>query len=103
MDPPEPAVAAGQMHLHCRESVGILPTTGGGETVLTQVFQRFAEYAPMPVMARLVLDRVLTPATLNAWFEKTTERQYTRALLFSSVFEVMSLGAFKVFPSVHAA
>ncbi len=71
--------------------------------VLTQVFQRFAEYAPMPVMARLVLDRVLTPAKLNAWFEQTTERQYTRALLFSSVCEVMSLVAFKVFPTVHAA
>jgi len=56
----------------------------------------------MPVMARLVLDRVLTQAKLNAWFEKTTERQYTRALLFSSVFEVMSLVAFKVFPTVHA-
>ena len=71
--------------------------------VLTQVFQRFAEYAPMPVMARLVLDRVLTPAKLNTWFEQTTQHQYTRALLFSSVFEVMSLVAFKVFPTVHAA
>ena len=71
--------------------------------VLSHVFQRFAEWAPMPVMARLVLDRVLTQAKLNAWFEKTTERQYTRALLFSSVFEVMSLVAFKVFPTVHAA
>ena len=65
MDQPEPAVAAEQMHLHCRESVGMLSTTGGGEMVLTQVFQRFAEYAPMPVMARLVLDRVLTPAKLH--------------------------------------
>ncbi len=70
--------------------------------VLSQVFQRFAESAPMPVMARLVLDRVLEPKKLNAWFEKTTQRQYTRELLFSSVFEVMSLVAFKVFPTVHA-
>jgi len=71
--------------------------------VLQGVFDRFAEQAPFPVMARLVLDRVFKPAKLDAWFEGVTQKQYTRELLFSSVFEVMSLVAFKAFPTVHAA
>lgn len=70
---------------------------------LSGMFQRFAEKAPMPVMARLVLERALAPTKLDAWFERTAPRQYTRELLFSSVIDVMSLVAFKVFPTVHAA
>ncbi len=71
--------------------------------VLHGVFQRLAENAPIPLMARVVLERIFKPTRLDEWFERTTQRQYTRELLFSSVFEVMSLVAFKAFSSVHAA
>lgn len=57
----------------------------------------------MPVMARLVLERALVPAKLNEWFKHAAPRQYTRELLFSSVVDVMSMVAFKVFTTVHAA
>ncbi len=40
---------------------------------------------------------------LNDWFEAVTEKQYTRELLFSSAFELMSVVVFKAFGSVHAA
>jgi hypothetical protein len=36
-------------------------------------------------------------------FERATDAQYTRTLLFSSVFELMNLVVFKTFPSVNAA
>jgi hypothetical protein len=40
---------------------------------------------------------------LDEWFEDVTEKQYTRELLFSSAFELMSLVVFKAFGSVHSA
>lgn len=50
-----------------------------------------------------MLERALPPEKVNAWFEKSRERQYTQTLLLSSVFDLMSLVAVKVFPSTHAA
>ena len=73
------------------------------EKLFGGVLSRFVERTPITVMARAVIERVFEPAKLDRWFEKARERQYTRELLFSSVFELMSLVAFKVFPTVHAA
>jgi len=67
------------------------------------IVQRFMEKSPVPVMVQVLLDRVLSPEKLNAWFERTAVEQYTRELLFSSVFELMNLVVFKTFPSVNAA
>ena len=53
-------------------------------------------------MLRALLERVFEPARLNDWFEAVTEKQYTRELLFSSAFELMSVVVFKAFGSVHA-
>jgi IS4 transposase len=61
------------------------------------------EKSPVPVMVQVLLERVLSPEKLNAWFERTAVEQYTRELLFSTVFELMNLVIFKTFPSVHAA
>jgi IS4 transposase len=66
-------------------------------------FEQFSSKLPMPVMAKLVLERALPPDKVDAWFEASRERQYTRDLLFSSVFQLMTLVAVKVFPSTHAA
>lgn len=61
------------------------------------------EASPIPVMVRALLERVLSLEQLNACFERVSQKQYTRELLFSSVFELMSLVVFKAFPSVNAA
>ena len=70
---------------------------------MNPILERFAERTPIPVMARGVLERCLNPQQLDAWFEQVAEAQYTRELLFSSVFEAMTEVVFKQQPSVHAA
>lgn len=67
------------------------------------ILKRFMERTPIPVMVRALLERVLNATRLDACFSRVTEKQYTRDLLFSSVFELMSLVVLKAFPSVNAA
>jgi len=67
------------------------------------ILKKFMEKSPIPVMVRAVLERTLNAEQLNSSFARVTEKQYTRDLLFSSVFELMSLVVFKAFPSVNAA
>jgi hypothetical protein len=67
------------------------------------ILQRFMERSPIPVMVRALLERVLSMERLNACFARTAKKQYTRDLLFSSVFELMSLVVFKAFSSLNAA
>lgn len=67
------------------------------------ILERFIEMSPIPVMVRALLERILTPEKLALCFERVTEKQYTRELLFSSIFELMSLVVTKTFPSINAA
>lgn len=67
------------------------------------IMNRFMELSPIPVMVRALLERVLTAEKLDACFQRTTDRQYTRELLFSSVFELMSLVVTKTFSSINTA
>jgi hypothetical protein len=67
------------------------------------ILQRFMQKCPIPVMVRMLLERVLTVERLNACFAQASSKQYTRELLFSSVFELMSLVVLKTFSSVNAA
>ena len=76
---------------------------GGRQDVLGKVFERFVEQAPATVMVRGILERVLSADALNALFDRVAERQYTRELLFSSVFELMNLVVCRIQPSIHAA
>ncbi len=69
----------------------------------SKIFQRFIEERPVPVMANILLERVFRPDKLNAFFDRTAEVQYTRELLFSTVFDLMNLVVFKTFPTVNAA
>ena len=71
--------------------------------VASEMFEHLRAKLPMPLMAKLILERALPPEKVDAWFEESRKRQYTRELLFSTVFELMSLVAVKVFPSTHAA
>lgn len=65
--------------------------------------KRFVEKAPVAVMARLGLQRAISAEWVNETFEKHSETQYTRELLFSTVVDLMSLVAFGLRPSLHAA
>src|SRR5512143_1772115 len=72
-------------------------------SLLNPILQRFAEHFPIPTMARAVLERCLNPAQLDAWFETVAEGQYTRTLLFSTLFELMMQVVSRQQPSIHAA
>ena len=53
--------------------------------MLGDVFERFVEKSPISVMVRGTLERVLGPDPLDWWYERTAQKQYTRALVFSIV------------------
>jgi hypothetical protein len=71
--------------------------------LLEPIFRPFVIQRPVCVMARAILERILEPAQIDALFERTAERQYTRNLLFSSLVELMSQVVVRLQPSVHAA
>ena len=54
-------------------------------------------------MVRALLERTFHPERLDAWFEQTADAQYTRELLFSTLFELMSQVVCGVRRSVHDA
>jgi Transposase DDE domain len=71
--------------------------------VFQSVFERFIKDSPVSVMTRGLLENVLQPGDLDALFERTAQKQYTRDLLFSSVVDLMSTVVCGIRPSVHAA
>ena len=71
--------------------------------VLGEIFERFARQSPVTVMARAALEHALAPEAIDALFEQTAERQYTRTLLFSSVVDLMAAVVARVQPAVNAA
>jgi IS4 transposase len=73
------------------------------EAMLGDVFARFVEKSPISVMVRGMLERVLGAEQLDEWYARTAEKQYTRELLFSTVYELLSKVVFGIKPSVHAA
>ena len=68
-----------------------------------QVYERFVEQRPVPVMTRLLLETVLSPQKLDELFGKVAKEQYTRELLFSSIVALMTAVVFRIHPSVNAA
>jgi len=71
--------------------------------MLGDVFDRFIEKAPVAVMVRGVLERVLNPDALQALYERAAVTQYTRELMFSSLVGLMNLVVCRIQPSIHAA
>ncbi|HEV7915540.1 MAG TPA: hypothetical protein VGP22_17380, partial [Albitalea sp.] len=67
------------------------------------MLERFAQRSPLPVMARAVLERCLDAEELDAWFEQVAQAQYTRSLLFSSVYALMTQVVLRQSGSVRAA
>ena len=70
---------------------------------LGKVFAPFVEQRPICVMARGVLEYLFNAERIDALFARTAKVQYTRAVLFSSVGDLMGQVVLGVHPSVHAA
>ena len=71
--------------------------------MLGEIFQGFVEESPISVMVRGTLERMLGAEALDAWYEQAADKQYTRKLLFSTVFDLMHQVVFCIKPSLHAA
>ena len=71
--------------------------------LLDTIFAPFVKERPICVMARAVLERLLDAQRIDALFDRTAERQYTRELMFSSLVQLMSEVVLGVHPTVHAA
>jgi IS4 transposase len=67
------------------------------------LMKRFMEQAPVAVMARLGMQRAINAEWVDEVFERHSDTQYTRELLFSTVVDLMSLVALGLRPSLHAA
>ena len=68
-----------------------------------KIFRRFMEQSPISVMARGLMERAFNSEKMDGWFDAHAERQYTRELLFSTVFDIMSIVVSGAYKSVHAA
>ena len=71
--------------------------------MLGQVFERFVQRSPLSVMVRGTLEGVLGADQLDQFYDRTAINQYTRELLFSTVYDLMSDVVFRHQPSVRAA
>ncbi len=71
--------------------------------MLSFVFTPFVEQSPISVMARGIVERVLNPDQLNEWFDATANAQYTKDLLFSTLFDLMSQVVLGSHKSIHSA
>lgn len=71
--------------------------------MLSPVFEKFVNKSPISVMARSVMERVLNLDQLNEWFDSTAKEQYTKDLLFSTLFDLMSQVVLGSQKTVHSA
>ena len=71
--------------------------------LLDTIFAPFVKERPICVMARAVLERLLDASRIDALLARTAQQPYTRALLFSSLVQLMSEVVLGVHPTVHAA
>jgi IS4 transposase len=55
------------------------------------VFERFLKDSPLSVMSRATIEHALSASALDALFDRTAERGYTRELLFSTTVDLMTL------------
>jgi hypothetical protein len=71
--------------------------------IFADVFDRYVKKAPISLMARALMEAALAPDDLDNLFEVTTESQYTRKILFSSMVDLMGVVVSKSQPSIRAA
>src|SRR5437764_8487508 len=66
------------------------------------LFERFTQNTPLTVMTRALLENALRAEPVNELFNRMAVQQYQRALLFSTVVDVMALVACRIYKSPHA-
>jgi hypothetical protein len=71
--------------------------------VLPDIFERFTKSSPLSVMAQGAIEYALSESALNRVCEDNAQGQYTRELLFSSVFDLMSVVVTGSYGSVCSA
>jgi len=71
--------------------------------MVSTIFEQFVAASPVTVMVRAIMERIFSAEKLDALFEESAQKQYTRELLFSSVVGLMSLVVCGIHPSVSAA
>lgn len=71
--------------------------------MLSEIFQPFVKESPISVMVGGLLARVFSPDEIDRLFEANAQRQYTKELLFSTLFDLMSKVVCGIRPTVHAA
>lgn len=71
--------------------------------LLGQRFEAFVQRSPISVMVRAVLERAFHASRLDALFEHTAVRQYTRELLFSALVALMSEVVLGISRSIRTA
>ncbi len=71
--------------------------------LLGQRFEAFVQKSPISVMVRAVLEKAFHAQRLDAVFERTAVRQYTRDLLFSTVVALMSEVVLGISRSIRTA
>jgi hypothetical protein len=71
--------------------------------ILPDIFERFIKRSPLSVMAQGTIEFALSESALNEVFDQHAEAQYTRELLFSTVFDLMSVVVTGSYGSVCSA
>jgi IS4 transposase len=67
------------------------------------VLERFEKKSAVTVMGHVALMQALNPDWMEEVFEKNSDSQYTRELMFSTVVGLMTLVSLGLSPSLHAA
>jgi IS4 transposase len=76
---------------------------GSAKSILGEVTERFVRGSALPVMVRATMENALSAKELDALFERTADKQYTRDLLFSTMVGLMSSVVCGGRRSLHAA
>lgn len=71
--------------------------------ILGPVFEQFVKDSPISVMARATVEHALDPPALDELFEESSERGYTKELLFSTTVELMGRVVTGKAPQVKSA
>lgn len=71
--------------------------------LLSDKFAPFVQKSPLCVLLRGIIERQLDAGALNKLFDEVAEKQYTRKVLFSTLFDLMAGVVFKAQPNIHAA
>lgn len=71
--------------------------------LLQKMLEEFAKKSPPTVMAQATMAHALSAERVNRLFEATAEVQYTRALTFATLVDLMAPVVCGTHPSVHAA